>query len=365
LKSRNLTFTVLILLSIIILGLIPSALAKTRKNYLTDFVLSAEIKGEGFSETKEGSFSYEATAYALSILDHYGINPHDKSSLQENLEERLTTLLNSENVIIYNLYFLLKSLQILDYSIDFSLKDKLFHYLNLTEQSGGGFAFTNVSSSVSLSSTYYVIQLYSLIGESIILHKNITLHKDWVLSCYNIDGGFGGNSSLSSDLVNTYYAISILEFLDSLTDLPDKNETLTFLTSLYVSDIADLINCGGYLPNYMATYTLFSSTFYSVLSIFSLNQSKLDKAKTVKWVLNHQNSLDGGFADYTEGYEQKVSSVTNSYYAFEILRTFQSLGSLGEEVWTVEFNYIALIALLISIGLAIALIYFVWRRRRV
>jgi hypothetical protein len=365
LKKKYLILTVLTLLSIIIIGAIPTALAKTRKNYLIDFIFNTEIESEGFSETKEGGFSYEATAYALSILDYYGFNPHEKSSLQENLEDKISTLLNSEDMSIYNLYYLLKSLEILDYSIDTSLKNRLSEYFNATEQIGGGFAISNVSTSVSLSSTYYIIQMFSLIEESITIDKNVTLHKDWVLSCYNIDGGFGGNSSLSSDLINTYYAISILEFLDSITDLPNRNQTLTFLTSLYVSDIGDLINCGGFLPYNIASIALLCSTFYSVQAIFSINQSELDKAKTVKWVLNHQNSFDGGFTDYLEGPEQEISSVTNSYYAFEILKTFNSLGSLEKEVWMVEFNYIALITLLISIGLAIGLIYFIWRRRRV
>jgi prenyltransferase beta subunit len=362
LKNKYLTLTVFIVLFIIIIGAVPPVLGKTRKNYLTDFIFKSEIKGEGFSEAEDGGFSYEATAYALSILNYYGINPHDKTSLQENLEEKISTILNSEEVSIYNLFYVLKSLKILDYTIDDNLKDRLFKYLNATEQTGGGFAISNVSTSVSLSSTYYIIQMFSLFDESI---TNITQHKDWVLSCYNIDGGFGGNSSLSSDLVNTFYAISILEYFDSLSDLPDKNQTLTFITSLYVNDIGDLRNFGGFLPDHYASYALLYSTFYSVQSIFLLNQSRLDKVNTVKWVLNHQSLLDGGFLDYTDGFEQRVSSITNSYYAFGTLGIFQSLGSLGEDIGMVEFNYIALIALLISIGLVIGLIYFVWRKRRV
>ncbi|MFX1316897.1 MAG: hypothetical protein ACFE9T_13630, partial [Promethearchaeota archaeon] len=90
-----------------------------------------------------------------------------------------------------------------------------------------------------------------------------------------------------------------------------------------------------------------------------------NKSPTVNWVIDHQNYIDGGFVDSTDGYEQKSSSVFNSYFAFETLKTFNSLSRLGEEVWMVEFNYWILIGLLGGIGLTVLLIYFIWRKRRV
>ena len=45
-------------------SIIPFALAKQRKTYLTDFLLSCEIKDEGFSNSpeEEDDISYDATA---------------------------------------------------------------------------------------------------------------------------------------------------------------------------------------------------------------------------------------------------------------------------------------------------------------
>ncbi|MFX1322318.1 MAG: prenyltransferase/squalene oxidase repeat-containing protein [Promethearchaeota archaeon] len=368
-KSKYLNLIVIVLVFIFLLSAIPAVLGKTRKSYLIDFIYSNEIEGFGFSNSKDNdkTVSYEATAYALQILDSSGKNPHDASLLTENLKENLTEIFNEEH-FIYNLYFLLKSLEILEgeVSIDADLKDKISEYLNQTEQVGGGFSISNTSTSASLSTTYFVIQSFSLINESVDIHKNVTLHKNWVLSCSNIDGGYGGNSSLSSTLLSTYYAVSILTKLGfSVDDLVDVNQTLDYFKSFYVSDTVDLDNYGGYLPDNLAIYALLSSTFYCVNKIDSIDPQDLNKGPTVNWVIDHQNFIDGGFVDTTTGDEQKSSSIVSSYFAFEILNTFNSLSVLNKDVWMVEFNYWILIAVLGSIGFAVFLIYVIWRKRRI
>ena len=366
-KSKYLNLIVIVLVLIFLLSAIPAVLGKSRKSYLIDFIYSNEIEGFGFSNSKDNgeTVSYEATAYALQILDSSGRNPHDASLLKENLKENITEIFNEE-VLIYNLYFLLKSLEILEDSIDADLKDRISEYINQTEQIGGGFSISNTSTSVSLSSTYFVIQIYSLINESVNIHKNVTLHKNWVLSCNNTDGGYGGNSSLSSALLSTYYAASILTDLGfSLDDLVNVNQTLDYFKSFYVSDTGDKDNYGGYLPDDFAIFALLSSTFYCVNKIDLIEPQDLNKGPTVNWVIDHQNFIDGGFVDTTAGDEQKSSSIVSSYFAFEILKTFKSLSVLNEDVWMVEFNYWILIAVLGSIGFTIFLIYVIWRKRRV
>ncbi|MFX1317247.1 MAG: prenyltransferase/squalene oxidase repeat-containing protein, partial [Promethearchaeota archaeon] len=289
-------------------SVIPAVLGKERKSYLISFIYSTEIDGKGFSNSKiddvNVSFvSFEATAYALQILDSYGRNPHDKSLLTENLKENITEMFNEDNVDLYNLYFLLKSIEILDSiedSIDITLKSRISEYLNQTEQDGG-FSISNVSSSVSLSYTYYAIQIFSLINETVNIHKNITLHKNWILSCGNLDGGYGGNSSLTSTILNTYYAVSLLSMLGTIDDLIDKNQTLAYLKSFYISDSGDLTNYGGYLPFYLAKYAMLYSTFYCVSAINLIDDEELNKSPTVNWVIDHQNYIDGGFVDSTDG----------------------------------------------------------------
>ena len=366
-KSKYLNLIVIVLVLIFLLSAIPAVLGKSRKSYLIDFIYSNEIEGFGFSNSKDNgeTVSYEATAYALQILDSSGRNPHDASLLKDNLKENITEIFNEED-FIYNVYFLLKSLEILEDSTDADLKDRIYEYINQTEQDGGGFSISNTSTSVSLSSTYFVIQIYSLINESVNIHKDVTLHKNWVLSCNNTDGGYGGNSSLSSTLLSTYYAASILTDLGfSLDDLVNVNQTLDYFKSFYVSDTGDKDNYGGYLPDDFAIFALLSSTFYCVNKIDLIEPQDLNKGPTVNWVIDHQNFIDGGFVDTTAGDEQKSSSIVSSYFAFEILKTFKSLSVLNEDVWMVEFNYWILIAVLGSIGFTIFLIYVIWRKRRV
>jgi hypothetical protein len=111
---------------------------------------------------------------------------------------------------------------------------------------------------------------------------------------------------------------------------------------------------------------LLSSTYFCVKAISLIDDSELIISPTTKWVLARQNFIDGGFAENTEGYQQKVSSIIATYFAFKTLKIINpSLSSLSSEIWMVEFNFIILGILLGSIALIIAAAIFLWRRRRI
>ncbi|MFX0104903.1 MAG: prenyltransferase/squalene oxidase repeat-containing protein, partial [Candidatus Hodarchaeota archaeon] len=217
--------------------------------------------------------------------------------------------------------------------------------------------------SVSMTSTYYVVQLYSLLEISI---ENVNLHKNWVLNCNNSDGGYGGNSTLSSTLINTYYTIFILDKLVGNTSvLANVNMTITYLKSFYLDNTEDFNNFGGYLPDKFATNALLSSTFFSIGAISLIDPNELTVASTINWVLARQNVLDGGFVDNTEGYEQKKSSIISTFYAFETLNLLDGLSRLSEDIWMVEFNWWILIIILGSIGLILGIVIYIYRKRRI
>ena len=361
-KYRNLIIVLFLLL--ITINAIPSVLGKTRQSYLTRFVLNNEIEQKGFSNgiIPDKFVSLDATAYALEILEDYGINPHEIEALQNNLEMNISKIFDENEVIIYDLFYLMNSLSILQHEIDIDLENKIYQYLNDTEQIGGGFSYSNTSSSASLASTYYIIQLYSLINETI---ENLPIHKNWVLSCYNIDGGYGGNQSLSSTLLNTYFATLIFDELWEINDLVNINKTLSYLKSFYINDSADLNNFGGYIPDKNAQYATLSSSYFCVKAISLIDAVELNIGPTISWIVTLQNFEDGGFSENTEGYEQKKSSIIASYYAFETLKILNpSLSILAKDVWMVEFNYWILGIVLLSIGVIIAVLVFVWRKRR-
>ncbi|MFW9900115.1 MAG: prenyltransferase/squalene oxidase repeat-containing protein [Candidatus Thorarchaeota archaeon] len=361
-KSQKLFISILIF--IIALNIIPSVLGKTRGNYLTSFILNNEIEGEGFSNgilSSETAVSIEATSYAIEILDNYKINPHDIETLISKLEDDTNNILNNETSNVYDLFFILNSLKNLDPVIDSSISNEIEKYLNSTKQVTGGFSYSNNTKAVSLTSTYFCIRLYSLIEKPI---ENITIHKNWVLSCYNSDGGYGSNQSLSSTLVDTCFAVFILDELDELGALNNAINTLGYIQSFFVINSADQNNYGGYIPDKYSQYALLSSTYYSVKAVTLIDDSKLFKAIIRNWVLARQNFRDGGFAENSEGYQEKSSSVISSYYAFETLKILDSLTSLLNEIWTVEFNYWILIIILSSIGIIIAVVIILYKRTR-
>ncbi|MFX0022794.1 MAG: prenyltransferase/squalene oxidase repeat-containing protein [Candidatus Hermodarchaeota archaeon] len=366
-KYRN--FIIISFLFILTISAIPSVLGKTRRSYLLDFILNTEVEGEGFSNVISGEggeelVSLEATAYALNIIDNLDISLNDYTSIDTKLEDKIEDMFDADEVNIYDLYYLLKSLNLIEYTIDSSLSNRIYKFLNETMQPTGGFSFSNSTHLSSLTSTYYVIQLYSLIQQPIV---NISIHKDWVLSCNNTDGGYGGNQTLSSTYIDTSFAVFVLadERFGDINDLVDIDKTLAYLKSFYVNNSADLVNYGGYLPDELAENTLLSSTYYCVKAISLIDADALNSNEIVRWVLSHQNFEDGGFAEIIAGDHLIISSVISCYYAFESLETLTALNYLYNDVWMVEFDYLILGVVLGSIGLIIAIAVFLWRRRRI
>ncbi|MHA2391685.1 MAG: prenyltransferase/squalene oxidase repeat-containing protein, partial [Promethearchaeota archaeon] len=350
-KSRSRNIIIVFLVFFFTFSIIPSVLGKTRHGYLVDFIYDTEIDGEGFKNSilAEDIMLPEATSYALGILYEYGMNPHEITDLRSFLEDQITNMFDSDSVSLYDLYFLLKSLDILDYIslVDENLKNRIYRYMNETQQHDGGFSLSNSSSMASLSSTYFAYQILSLIEQPF---PNITLHKNWILLCNNSDGGYGGNRSLSSTIYNTYNAVFLLNELGTVDELVDKNQTLNYIDSFYVSNPSDTNKVGGFLPDLTANYPLLSSTYYCVIITFLIDETLLNSRDTVNWILSRQSFQDGGFADITEGTDQRTSSIVTSFYAFKTLSTFGALYKLSAEIWAVEFDYMILIILMASIG---------------
>ena len=350
---------IVILISFFTLSIIPNVLGKTRSTYLTDFLHQTEIQSEGFKNgiSQEDTISPEATTYALEILSI----SHD-IDLQINLEDDLQEMFETDNIILYNLYFLLKSLNLLDYSIGGSLKNSTLNFMKATQQFGGGFSFSNTTSSASLSSTYFAYQIYSLLEEPF---PNETLHKNWILDNNNSDGGYGGNSSLSSTLLNTYHALSLLDEMNSVNELANKSQTLVYLNSFLSNDSADIKNFGGYVPDLITKITLLSSTYYCIISLSILEESFPNKDLTINWILSRQSFQDGGFADFIDGTYQLGSSVISSYYAYSTLIELNAKGRLDSQIWMVEFNYWILLIIFVFIAVIAGVGIYIWRRRRI
>ncbi len=367
-NKRNLSLG-LILIITLLSSITPVALAKTRQNHLIGFLYD--------TQSPDGTFGIadQDTAYAIEIIDYFNAytvevlfeatKSVDIEALKTNLIDQLQTMFTDENIDLYKLLHYLDTLnrlETLETSLDSSLHNNIYRYLNETTQIDGGFGSTNISTTADMVSTFFVYNIYTLIEEPVV---NQAVHKNWVLSCNNTDGGYGGNQSLSSTIVTTYFAVYLVNELGDINDLVNKTKTLEYFESFYINDPDNTGNFGGYLADFLADNTLLSSTFYCVKGIELIDESELNGVTTVNWVLNHQNFLDGGFGDWVEGNDQRGSSVSASFYAFKILETFNLVEVLNEDIFMVELNYLIFIIIPSIIGVTILIIYLVIRRRRI
>ena len=367
-NKRNLSLG-LILIITLLSSITPVALAKTRQNHLIGFLYD--------TQNADGTFGIadQDTAYAIEIIDYYNAytvevlfeatKSVDIPEFKEFLTDQIQTMFNDGNIDLYKLLYYLDALnrmESLGTSLDSTLHNNIYQYLNETNQVGGGFGTTNTSTTANMISTFVVYNIYAIIDEAVV---NQAGHKTWVLSCNNTDGGYGGNQSLTSTIVTTYFAVYLVDALGDVNDLVNKTKTLDYFKSFYIDDPDNTANFGGYLPDFLADNTLLSSTYYCVKGIELIDESELNRVTTVNWVLNHQNFLDGGFGDWAEGNDQRGSSVSASFYAFKLLDTFDSLEVLNEDIFVVELNFLLVIIIPSIIAVIIGIIYFFIRRRRI
>ena len=354
----------------------PAVLAKPRKTFLTDYLIVNQVENEGFSNSikENDSVSLEATAYALEILKHYDLYEEpgwfgeieanvNVSIMEDELLDELDDKLEKSVINLYDVHFLLKSLSLLNATISSSVEEEIEDFLSRIENTSGGFTPNNMTQEESMVSTYYALMVFILLDIDI---DNKNDHFNWILSCKNEDDGFGGAPDLSSNIFSTYCAVMSIEALDSLDDLGGKKDISKYLEDFYVDDEGNQDNYGGFLSDENSKTALLSSTYYCVEAIRLLDEHELDNQTIIDWVLARQNFRDGGFAENTQGTEQKISSLITSYYAFQTLQELDpNLTFLEEEVWMVEFNWIILIIVLSVLGGLIAVAVIIWRRRRI
>ncbi|MBD3194872.1 MAG: hypothetical protein GF317_07450 [Candidatus Lokiarchaeota archaeon] len=359
LKNKFQKISIISVVSLVLLLLTPLSVAKLRSVYLVDFINSTYVSDDGFSNgIVNDVVSYESTNYALDILYYYNVFPQgfSQSELGNNLKSTLESILTDEVVPIYDVYHLLNSIDQLGASLSSSLLLKVEIYLNQTEKSGGGFSPTNGTKAPSLTSTYFALESYDLINANI---NSTSIHKNWINSCYNAeDGGYGGNSSLSSKLSNTYFATLLIFKLGTLGDFSNSTKTVEYLKSFHNFD-------GGYVSSSESDVSLISSTFQAIKALTLLNSLEIpNRQKTIEWILDQQTTLDGGFSS-SQNLAQKQSSVISSYYAFNTLFELDAISSLNENIGVVEFNWIILLIVLGVIGVVIAFIAYYWQKRRI
>lgn len=333
---------------------------------MIDFISSNRISdSEGFSNSVDGPLSYDATFYALEILKDFNeINYYvDSIELSELFGSIIDYKIDDDAMDLYDLYYLLSSINTLGQINNIiisnsSLNGKIINYLNQTNLITGGFSMTNTSSYPIVISTFLGIKCYEIINQEM---NNALSHINWLLTCNNTDGGFGGNSTAVSSISSTNYAVLALNSLDSFNNLTSttKEKIIQYAKSFYLSN-------GGYKPDTSLTQTVIWSTYYNIKIISMVSGSEYnDRLTTINWILDRQNTLDGGFSDPSTGIGSQNSSMSTSYNAYQTLKILNALDSLNSEIGLVEFNWYVLLGILVAIGFTAGLIFFLWKRRQI
>jgi prenyltransferase beta subunit len=360
------------LVVVIIFSVIPYVSAKTRRNYIIDFIISNRIGNDGFSNSFQTNttVSYEATYYALKILDDLNSlqNQPDLDIFEEELAKEVETELDSlDEYSLTKLYYLLHSLELLDGfdKVTSTQKAEISTWINNSKAGSGGYGNNN-STSPSVIYTFYAANIMLLIQNTGNIPEGDS-HTNYVLTCFNSDGGFGGTISAESSIPSTYYAVTGVNGYSELSDLSVQNEScIDYIRSFYVLDSSDSENYGGFSETQLPNKSLISTTYYCALTLQLLDSSELNSQATSQWILSHQNLNDGGFVDSAEKDIVVYSSIKSTYFAFSIIKLFDvSLLSLNENFWDVETNWLILIFILLVLFTGIVAIgLYIWRKRQ-
>ncbi len=377
LKIRwNKIFIILFLLSLITvsLGAIFSPVtARSRRTYLTDFILNNRIENLGYSNSilEEDTISEQSTYYALKMLKDLNLLETQEdldimaTMLAHNVQTELDDL--NDNSLV-TLYYLLLSLNLIGDNLDkisTDNKNEIINWINQSKHENGGFKNYN-SSSPTVFHTYFSVKILSLLSPENI--SDSQKHTEWIINCYNSDGGFGGNTTLNSSIISTHYAVLGVNFTTNINNLSSqKDSIIQYMMNFYVSDIFDSSNYGGFSQTESPSNSFISTTYFCVSTVNLLDSSQLDSQTILQWVLKSQNPIDGGFSESKSDGSTSYSSMITTYYAFNIIKYFDpDFSSLNENVWDVELDlFVLLIIILIIIAVPTLVIFIIWRKRKV
>ncbi|MHA1729360.1 MAG: prenyltransferase/squalene oxidase repeat-containing protein, partial [Promethearchaeota archaeon] len=371
-KARKLVIITFFLLGFVSLTVVSPMFAQgaTRQSKLLNFIKNCKDEGGGFYEYKgsetSSEVSLDATRASISALKEMNsLAEIDQTSSIIWLGTQFKLNADNDNNTI-NFAYTLEALEALGglNDIDNNSKFKMSSYLNSCQEFYGqavGYSITE-ESNATIQGTYFTLKCFYHLGNNSI---GTEIQKDhvteFILSCLDSNGGFKSNSSGDlPSLINTFYAIKALYFMDEIgeIDVSDIVKINSFINSFYVNDENLKNHYGGFsfLPEDEITYSSFMATFYAVTSLNILNGT-LPSTATINWVMNQQNPADGGFSE--NPIEGGTSSTLTSFYAVQILESrYSDLSILQQEAWGLVYNWILVVIIIAVIaGVIIAGLY--------
>ncbi|MFW9968559.1 MAG: sugar-transfer associated ATP-grasp domain-containing protein [Candidatus Odinarchaeota archaeon] len=186
------------------------------------FLIDAQNEEGGFGEGAFASLSYLTQTYwavfALKNIGELFTSEVDKDSIVRwisYLKKPDGTYSNfpGTNATLISTYRAVQILTLL--GINISKSDTLFATLPIYQLPSGGFINSIGEFTPTMESTFY--------GLSLALHFqlpiNYTLIKKFIMSLYNLDGGFGLRPGFSSRVRSTYYAVLSLNLIEKSSEI--------------------------------------------------------------------------------------------------------------------------------------------------
>lgn len=180
--------------------------------------------------------------------------------------------------------------------------------------------FSLVGYHLKMSGVYWGLSALELLGTLDFPREDII---EFVLSCRNSDGGFGGNTDLDSHLLYTLSAIQLLCLYDAL-DKIDIEATARYVSSMQRSDGSFQGDVWGEVDSR-----------FSYISVHALallrHLDDIDRESAIRWVLSCQNA-DGGFG-VSPGAESHAGQIFCCVGALRILNAVDRIDTWRLSMW--------------------------------
>ncbi|CCD11977.1 unnamed protein product [Trypanosoma congolense IL3000] len=172
------------------------------------------------------------------------------------------------------------------------------------------------SQHLKMNGVFWCISAMRLLG-----HDNIFKREDivdFVVKCYNSDGGFGGNIGQDSNLLYTLSAVQILCLLDSLSSI-DVDKCAQYVASMQLEDGSFQGDEWGEIDTRFVYVAMNCLQLLGRLHLINVEAA-------VEWVLRCQN-WDGGFG-VAPGAESHAGQI---FCCVGVLRIAKALDRINKE----------------------------------
>ncbi len=254
--------------------------------------------------------------------------------------------------------------KILGISITRAIMNKHADFVLKSQNVNGGFGSsptTNTSSDIF--NTYYALKVLSLTGNSSNLIRNLTIVRNFTLSCREASNVFAGTwNSTDVSIAATYFGIHLYQ--EFLTAWPDLGGTVNDVRA-FISDHKG--PSGGFVDPAAGTEPLLSSTYYAV-AICRDFAGDIPGGDTMasEWIMSKLN-YDGGFIEGSSPLATSSMAATN-FAVSALYRISPTLSVLSTDTtWTLSqiAGIVAAVVLIVVIVVLIFAAYIVRKRNRI